>query len=65
MKIEQRFLLWMTKTVMLPPMIVRITFERVNCSEVGGRGEKFYCEYVECEFVWSIQIKVSGKHLLM
>lgn len=37
MKIEQRFLLWMKKTVMLPPMIVRITFERVNCSEVGGR----------------------------
>lgn len=53
MKVEQRFLLWMRKTVMLPLMIVRITFERVNCSEVGGRGEKFYCEYLEYEFAWS------------
>lgn len=50
---------------MLPPPIVKITLGRVNCSEVGGRDEKFCCEYVECELVWSIQTKVSGRHLIM
>lgn len=42
-----RFLSGMTKTILLPPTIVRITFGRVSLCEVGGRGVKFYCEYVE------------------
>lgn len=65
MEAEHEFLLGMTKTIMLPPTIVRITSGRVDLCGIGGRGEKFCCEYVACEFMWSIQIKVSGRHLIM
>lgn len=51
MELEHRLFERMTKFIMLPPPIVKITLGRVNCSEVGGRDEKFCCEYVECELV--------------
>lgn len=65
MELEQRFLFGMANTIILPPAVVRIAFERVNCSEVGRRGEKIYCDYVEYELVWRIQIEVSGRHLIL
>ena len=61
MEAEYRFLFDMTKAIMLPATVVRMTFGRVNLCDVGGRGEKFYCEYVECEFGWNVQIKMSGR----
>lgn len=54
MEVEYEFFLGMIKIIMLLLIIVRIIFGRVDFCGIGGRGEKFCCEYVVCEFMWSI-----------